>query len=414
MKFIFLMLSSIIFISCSSEYLGEKENNDSIENAQSILYGVIGNIDGNEDKDFYAYAVASETSLDFELDTPIDKPMAIGIYDYSGNRIKYLNEPYNDGFNTKDDIVTTVIRDIYIETFYGASNYYISIEPMNENTNYDKVDYLLRVKEKDYEENLEKEPNDNKDDAHIFYLDSTNDYYSIKGYYNHITNELVKKKGFKNAEIDFYKLENKSKLFLFTHITLSSIPSIDSSISIYDKRGQYVMTIDSNIVGDGESVDKLLLTPQNSYYLIVSATNKNNIIPYNLTISTSELYDNREFEPNNSIAVSQFVKFNNRYKGSIDFLGDKDYFAFNIFEKTSVKLSYYRIDSENLRIKLIDPLHQTILELSENNEEETLELEKGIYYLFFENKTIKKKGEFKTLQYEFDVSPIGEDYEFNL
>lgn len=410
MKFMFLMLLSFVFISCSNKYIGEKENNNSIKEAQSISYGVVGNIDGNEDKDFYSYGVASYTSLDVEIDMPIDKPMAISIYDYLGNRIKYVNEPYSEGFNTaKNNVVTTVIRDIYIDNYYGSSNYYILIEPMNKSINYDKVDYLLRIKEKDYEESLEKEPNDNKDNAHTFYLDSTNTYYSIKGYYNHITNELVKEVGFENTEIDFYKLENKSKQFLFTHITLSSIPSIDSSISIYDKNGEYIMTIDSNIVGDGESVDKLLVTPKNSYYFIVSATNKNNIIPYDLTISTSELYDNREFEPNNGIAVSQFVKFNNRYKASIDFLGDKDYFAFNIFEKTSVKFSYYRIDSENLRIKLLDSLHQTLLELSKNNEEETFTLEKGTYYLFFENETIKEKGSFETLQYEFDLAPTFED-----
>lgn len=395
-KSIFVIL--IIFvISCSKGIVNERGDNDTFETAEQILNTVNGDIEDASDKDYYFFEAGALGVVDIELNSKINTPLSMTIFDYNKNVIKHVADLFT---NESSSNYTQMVRDIYLNESYSEElKYYVLIEGS------DKLRYTLTAKEKEYRDEYENEPNDSFDSAQVFEFNYNIRHYSIDGYYSQIANDNVRTKGFRNKEVDIYKITNSIDSPLVVSLGLSSVPSVDTSISVYDENYNEIVIIDSNIEGDGEKLEKLILTPYSSYYILVYGSDRNNNIPYKLIVSAEDVYNDTELEPNNRVDMSQSIEYDIRYKGAIDHIFDTDYFMFFVSRETTINISYFKIDSESVNIKIVDFFNNELVTLSEVDGNEDILFGEGVYYLVFSFDKVEK-GDFKKLSYEFSLSPL--------
>ncbi len=394
---IFILLLLVFIFSCSKQTKNESGDNESFLTAEAVLNVLNGEIEDSSDKDYYFFEAGVLGMIGLKLESETNTQLSMTIFDYNQNVIKHVSDSFtNDGSGKYSHL----IRDIYLEESLSESlKYYILIEGA------DKTKYTLTIEEKEYSDEYEKEPNDSFASAQIFDFDYNIRHYNIDSYYSQIDNTNVLIKGFVNKEVDIYKITNSIKLPLIASLGLSSVPSSDVSISIYNENYNKLATIDSNIQGDGEKVEKLLLNPHSSYYILVHGSDKNNNIPYKLLVSVEDIYDDTELEPNNIPVMSQNIVYDIRYKGAIDYILDTDHFMFSVTEDTTINISYFKIDFENINIDIFDSNGDKIRTLTEVDGSEDILFSEGTYYLVFSFDRVEKGG-FKKLNYEFILSPL--------
>ncbi|WP_300366316.1 peptidase [Brachyspira sp.] len=455
--FMMIVALSIILASCSSsKYKLEKkvaDNNNTFETAQKINKdGIIGKLNGDNVDYYYFMFEGDKGIIDFYISNSTCSPVIMTLYDYNKNIIKVINEPdeidnniniidnnetnktieNNTNNNTnsiysnenknnqKEDIIYSqqIMKNIYFESSGNSdeNKYYISIAP-KDNVK-ENLDYMFILQKREYKETDEKEPNDKISSSQIIDVNSENRLYTIDGYYSQTYNSTLKTGDLKNMEIDSYKITNSSFNTYSISIELSGVPAIDASIRLYDQNGNWITVKDINNTGDGETVDKLILYPYMSYYFILSATNTVNNIPYRVSIIAKPFDKYIEHEPNNKYSEAQTIEFNQTYKGAIDYSYDRDYYSFSIPLRSSVKLSYFLIDSQAINISISNESFGKIDTMPQNDDEQIISLEQGRYYLIFERDLTKegwKKGISKARNYEFNMSisnEISSDYNY--
>lgn len=438
-----IIIIMIILSSCSSsQYKLEKKaaNNNSFETAQQINKdGIIGQLEG-DNTDYYYFVFDGETKIiDFYVSNSTYSPVIMTLYDYNNDVIKVINEPdeiqntvtnnidtneavkSNNNQNKKEMIYTTqIMKNIYFNSSNNIdeNKYYISIAPKD--TVKENIDYMFILKKRDYKETDEKEPNDKISSSQIIDVNSDSRLYTIEGYYSQTYNPALKTGDLKNIEVDSYKITNSSFNTYSISIELSGVPAIDASIRLYDQKGNWIAMKDNNNTGDGEVVDKLILYPYMSYYFILASTNAVNNIPYRVSIIAKPYDKYTEHEPNNKYSEAQTIEFNQTYKGAIDYSYDRDYYSFSIPIKSSVKLSYFLIDSQAINISISNDFFGKIATMPQTDDEMEISLSQGRYYLIFERDLTKegwKKGVSKARNYEFNMSisnEISGDYNYNL
>ena len=219
-------------------------------------------------------------------------------------------------------------------------------------------------------------------------------------------------------EIDAYKITNSSFNTYSISIELSGVPAIDASIRLYDQKGNWITMKDINNTGDGETVDKLILYPYMSYYFILATTNAVNNIPYRVSIIAKPFDKYTEHEPNNKPQEAQTIEFNQTYKGAIDYSYDRDYYNFSVPIRSSVKISYFLIDSQAINISISNDVLGKVASMPQTDDEQVISLGQGRYYLIFERDLTKekwRKGYSKARNYEFTMSVSNEisgDYNY--
>lgn len=445
---IIINIAMIIIASCSSsQYKLEKKagGNNTFETAQKINKdGIIGQLEG-DNTDYYYFTFDGKASIiDFYVSNSAYSPVIMTLYDYKNNLIKVINEPdevqyteanpitndidtnetvsSNNNQNKKEDemiYTTQIMKNIYFEASQNnvdENKYYISIAPKDAVK--ENIDYMFIIKKRDYKETDEKEPNDKISAAQIIDVNSDNRLYTIDGYYSQTYNPTLKTGDLKNLETDAYKITNSSFNTYSISIELSGVPAIDASIRLYDQKGNWITMKDINNTGDGETVDKLILYPYMSYYFILASTNAVNNIPYRVSIIAKPYDKYIEHEPNNKPQEAQTIEFNQTYKGAIDYSYDRDYYNFSIPIKSSVKLSYFLIDSQAINISISNDILGKIITMPQTDDEQEVSLSQGRYYLIFERDLTKegwKKGISKARNYEFNMSisnEISGDYNY--
>ncbi|KLI43257.1 peptidase [Brachyspira hyodysenteriae] len=445
---IIINIAMIIIASCSSsQYKLEKKagGNNTFETAQKINKdGIIGQLEG-DNTDYYYFTFDGKASIiDFYVSNSAYSPVIMTLYDYKNNLIKVINEPdevpyteanpitndidtnetvsSNNNQNKKEEemiYTTQIMKNMYFEISSNnpdENKYYISIAP-KDNVK-ENIDYMFILKKRDYKESDEKEPNDKISAAQIIDVNSDNRLYTIEGYYSQTYNPTLKTGDLKNLETDAYKITNSSFNTYSISIELSGVPAIDASIRLYDQKGNWITMKDINNTGDGETVDKLILYPYMSYYFILASTNAVNNIPYRVSIIAKPYDKYIEHEPNNKPQEAQTIEFNQTYKGAIDYSYDRDYYNFSIPIKSSVKLSYFLIDSQAINISISNDILGKIITMPQTDDEQEVSLSQGRYYLIFERDLTKegwKKGISKARNYEFNMSisnEISGDYNY--
>ena len=436
---VMILLLFILFSCNAQKYKLEKKsyNNKSFDSAQKINKdGIIGQLEGLN-TDYYYFTIDDNTkTANFYISNSTYSPVIMTLYDYNTNVIKVINEPdinyineegtledsntnASSNNNTNENIYSyQVMRDIYLP--YSQNNeenkYYISLSPKE--TVKENIDYTLIVEKRDYKESDEKEPNDKISAAQIIDVNSDNRLYTIDGYYSQTFNPTLKTGDLKNMEIDAYKITNSSFNTYSISIELSGVPAIDASIRLYDQKGNWITMKDINNTGDGETVDKLILYPYMSYYFILAATNAVINIPYRVSIIAKPFDKYTEHEPNNKPSEAQTIEFNQTYKGAIDYSYDRDYYNFSVPIKSSIKLSYFLIDSQAINISISNDTLGKIASMPQTDDEQIISLSQGRYYLIFERDLTKEKwvkGSSRARNYEFSMSisnEISGDYNY--
>ncbi|MEI0537860.1 peptidase [Brachyspira pulli] len=442
---IMIVISFLVFSCSSAKYKLEKKasGNNSFETAQKINKdGITGQLEGDKE-DYYYFTVEDSTKIiDFYVSNSTYSPVIMTLYDYQTNIIKLISEPSTEKDNIKEtntnaisddtnatvasnknnaeDIIysTQIMKGIYLKASSNPdeNKYYISIaskENVKEN-----IDYSFILQKRDYKESDEIEPNDKISAAQIIDVNSDNRLYTIEGYYGQTYNSTLKTGDLKNMEIDAYKITNSSFNTYSISIELSGVPAIDASIRLYDQKGNWITMKDINNTGDGETVDKLILYPYMSYYFILAATNAVNNIPYRVSIIAKPFDKYTEHEPNNKPQEAQTIEFNQTYKGAIDYSYDRDYYNFSVPIRSSVKISYFLIDSQAINISISNDVLGKVASMPQTDDEQVISLGQGRYYLIFERDLTKekwRKGYSKARNYEFTMSVSNEisgDYNY--
>ena len=442
---IMIVISFLVFSCSSAKYKLEKKasGNNSFETAQKINKdGITGQLEGDK-ADYYYFTVEDSTKIiDFYVSNSTYSPVIMTLYDYQTNIIKLISEPSTEKDNIKEtntnaisddtnatvasnknnaeDIIysTQIMKGIYLKASSNPdeNKYYISIaskENVKEN-----IDYSFILQKRDYKESDEIEPNDKISAAQIIDVNSDNRLYTIEGYYGQTYNPTLKTGDLKNMEIDAYKITNSSFNTYSISIELSGVPAIDASIRLYDQKGNWITMKDINNTGDGETVDKLILYPYMSYYFILAATNAVNNIPYRVSIIAKPFDKYTEHEPNNKPQEAQTIEFNQTYKGAIDYSYDRDYYNFSVPIRSSVKISYFLIDSQAINISISNDVLGKVASMPQTDDEQVISLGQGRYYLIFERDLTKekwRKGYSKARNYEFTMSVSNEisgDYNY--
>ena len=442
---IMIVISFLVFSCSSAKYKLEKKasGNNSFETAQKINKdGITGQLEGDK-SDYYYFTVEDSTKIiDFYVSNSTYSPVIMTLYDYQTNIIKLISEPSTEKDNIKEtntnaisddtnatvasnknnaeDIIysTQIMKGIYLKASSNPdeNKYYISIaskENVKEN-----IDYSFILQKRDYKESDEIEPNDKISAAQIIDVNSDNRLYTIEGYYGQTYNPTLKTGDLKNMEIDAYKITNSSFNTYSISIELSGVPAIDASIRLYDQKGNWITMKDINNTGDGETVDKLILYPYMSYYFILATTNAVNNIPYRVSIIAKPFDKYTEHEPNNKPQEAQTIEFNQTYKGAIDYSYDRDYYNFSVPIRSSVKISYFLIDSQAINISISNDVLGKVASMPQTDDEQVISLGQGRYYLIFERDLTKekwRKGYSKARNYEFTMSVSNEisgDYNY--
>lgn len=442
---IMIVISFLVFSCSSAKYKLEKKasGNNSFETAQKINKdGITGQLEVDK-SDYYYFTVEDSTKIiDFYVSNSTYSPVIMTLYDYQTNIIKLISEPSTEKDNIKEtntnaisddtnatvasnknnaeDIIysTQIMKGIYLKASSNPdeNKYYISIaskENVKEN-----IDYSFILQKRDYKESDEIEPNDKISAAQIIDVNSDNRLYTIEGYYGQTYNPTLKTGDLKNMEIDAYKITNSSFNTYSISIELSGVPAIDASIRLYDQKGNWITMKDINNTGDGETVDKLILYPYMSYYFILATTNAVNNIPYRVSIIAKPFDKYTEHEPNNKPQEAQTIEFNQTYKGAIDYSYDRDYYNFSVPIRSSVKISYFLIDSQAINISISNDVLGKVASMPQTDDEQVISLGQGRYYLIFERDLTKekwRKGYSKARNYEFTMSVSNEisgDYNY--
>ena len=442
---IMIVISFLVFSCSLAKYKLEKKasGNNSFETAQKINKdGITGQLEVDK-SDYYYFTVEDSTKIiDFYVSNSTYSPVIMTLYDYQTNIIKLISEPSTEKDNIKEtntnaisddtnatvasnknnaeDIIysTQIMKGIYLKASSNPdeNKYYISIaskENVKEN-----IDYSFILQKRDYKESDEIEPNDKISAAQIIDVNSDNRLYTIEGYYGQTYNPTLKTGDLKNMEIDAYKITNSSFNTYSISIELSGVPAIDASIRLYDQKGNWITMKDINNTGDGETVDKLILYPYMSYYFILATTNAVNNIPYRVSIIAKPFDKYTEHEPNNKPQEAQTIEFNQTYKGAIDYSYDRDYYNFSVPIRSSVKISYFLIDSQAINISISNDVLGKVASMPQTDDEQVISLGQGRYYLIFERDLTKekwRKGYSKARNYEFTMSVSNEisgDYNY--
>ena len=451
-KLAVVFIFTFLVLSCKGgqyKLENKSENNNTFETAQYINKdGIIGQLEGTNTDYYYFTADDKSQIIDFYISNSTYMPVTMTLYDSQTNVIKVISEPEitadnntnnaadivideeikpddvndindlrkNDNQNNNLECSIQIMKGIYFDSVNGENKYYISISPKDDVK--ENIDYILILQKRDYKESDEKEPNDKISSSQIIDVNSENRLYTIDGYYSQTYNPLLKTGDLKNMEIDSYKITNSSFNTYSISIELSGVPAIDASIRLYDQKGNWITMKDINNTGDGETVDKLILYPYMSYYFILTASNTVANIPYRVSIIAKPYDKYTEHEPNNKPSEAQTIEFNQTYKGAIDYSYDKDYYNFNIPIKSSVKLSYFLIDSQAVNISISNDILGKIAAMPQTDDEQIISLDQGRYYLIFERDLTKEKwqkGISKARNYEFSMSisnEISGDYNY--
>lgn len=420
-KKLITLLTLILFVSCNScnkiKYKLENKNgeNYSFEKAQYISKGGINGETEPSKKDYYYFVIEKTQIIDFYISNSARTKITMTLFDNEKNIIKVISEQNDNEINENNNFIQ-IMKGIYFEhndmTASTLPKYYITIESER------KTEYSLILQKREYKETDEKEPNDKIGNAQIIEVSSENRLYTIEGYYSQIYNPALTSGDLKNMEIDAYKITNNSFNTYSISIELSGVPSIDANIRLYGSKGNWITIKDINNVGDGETIDKLILPPYSSYYFVLTASNSVLNIPYRLNIIAKPYDKYTENEPNNKIEEAQTIEFGKTYKGAIDYPFDRDYFNFNIPIKSSVKFQYFLIDSQAVNISFSNDILGKIITMPQTDDEHIFSLAQGKYYLIFERDLTKEawqKGISKARNYEFNLNVSNEismDYNY--
>ncbi len=319
---VFIPLVLIItFISCGTGFQKEKENNNSISDANLITESrpVKGFMQTADDTDFYKLQVDIESVCEISLSAIKGVNLAVKIW--KGETTPLVVKLIDDTRKSSSE----KMANLYMVP--GVYFFQITHGIRDQKKKNNETPYILKIKTRSLADE-EKDPNDVSNDATQMQVDT-----EIKGFFSPAYNHNNYSKSGKLVENDWYVLnvklsDGKSKLLT---IKLTEVNGINSIISLYDSSNNLIKEVDVNPAGAGELIKSIGVLKDAVYYIKISnkGYNSNHISPYYLS-SQLEPYDpTMEMEPNNSFEKCNDMR-DTLIKGQINEPGDSDIFLSNI------------------------------------------------------------------------------------
>jgi hypothetical protein len=243
--------------------------------------------------------------------------------------------------------------------------------------------YTLRVDLSAAEADGEREPNDKPVQATAISVDKL-----ARGYFDPVANPLVSPDTL--YEVDWYSfdiLNDKDRQIV--HISLTAVPNVDSTLSLYDELGYLIRRANSSGIGEMERLMSVGLAP-GSYFIKIGTNDmpqKNMKVGYLLRIELGE-EQNSEYEPNDRYIFANDVEFSRDIYGYFNPLGDVDWFQMSVYEPQPQVLSIRISPTEYIDpvIELYGSSEDLIRTANDRGVDEgeiikNIGVEEGIYYI---------------------------------
>jgi hypothetical protein len=286
--------------------------------------------------------------------------------------------------------------------------------PLNANSN---DEYTLVVNLREMEDNEEREPNDKPVLATNF-----GQYSLISGFFDPARNMLAKDE--EKTEVDWFSfsIPNTAQSEII-HLTISAVPDVDSTISLYDELGYLIRMANSNGTGEMERLMSVGLGKGNYYIKVKSSglPQKNTKVGY---ILKKEKYSGAsgEIEPNDRYTFANTVSFSKDINGFFNPAGDIDWFRMNIYEPEPQVVSIRISPTENIDpvLEFYTSREDLLLTVNDRGTDEgeilkNIGVSTGIYYIKIHNQETERfdQGTRYTLLVEKRNWEDDEEFEIN-
>ena len=350
---------------------------DTIADASSLTFGqnYSGSVSTSSDADFYRITLESSGHIDI---TSVSRIPGVyyRFYDSTGERM----------WSTYYSANSSGQRSVTKEFDLTRGTYYLGIEL---DGNKKSGTYSLQVSFTDAKESFAETGTNNS----IAEADSVSIGTTYRGQIAH------------NDEKDFYGFSIGSS----GRLSLSSTAAIDGVYyRIYDSTGERLWTEYHSKDSSGQiSLSETWDLTKGTYYLGVERSGSNDVGTYSFSLgftSAGESFTETGNGTDNTVSVANSISLGASYKGAYN--DEKDFYKFTIADAgkytvastASIESLYYRVyDSTGKRMwnqyKSADS--SGIITLNE-----TLELERGTYYLGVERNSKSRTG-----NYSFTISP---------
>ena len=354
---------------------------DTIADASSLTFGqnYSGSVSTSSDADFYRITLESSGHIDI---TSVSRIPGVyyRFYDSTGERM----------WSTYYSANSSGQRSVTKEFDLTRGTYYLGIEL---DGNKKSGTYSLQVSFTDAKESFAETGTGNNNS--IAEADSVSIGTTYRGQIAH------------NDEKDFYGFSIGSS----GRLSLSSTAAIDGVYyRIYDSTGERLWTEYHSKDSSGQiSLSETWDLTKGTYYLGVERSGSNDVGTYSFSLgftSAGESFTETGNGTDNTVSVANTISLGASYKGQIAYNDEKDFYKFTIADAgkytvastASIESLYYRVyDSTGKRMwnqyKSADS--SGIITLNE-----TLELERGTYYLGVERNSRSRTG-----NYSFTISP---------
>jgi hypothetical protein len=384
----FLSTLLLLFTSCGLRYEREQDENDSFFTSQPVSSGkpIRASIFPEGDVDFYKISPKQSIQGDMIADISLEETETLDLVlkIYRGNKlVKTVND--SEGVGRGERIVNVLFA--YDEIMDG--NAIFSVEETGAGKPEEPVAkkrYELSVQLRQKEETDEGEPNDRAVDAIDFGASGT-----IRGYFN----PSVYRDG-KGAqpEEDWFAFSISGTDERIIHVGHTSVPDVDSTISIFDEFGYLIRKADSHGKGEPEKIKNVGLVAGRYFIQLRSSVpfQQNYRVSYLLKLE-HEADEGRESESNDKYPYADLIKFSSDTRGCFNPRADIDWFRFIVYDPERQVVSVRVSPTADIDpvIELYSASMEQLLHVDDRGYDEgeiikNMGVEEGVYYVKLFNK----------------------------
>ncbi len=320
-KIFFTVIIVFLVFSCNKKNNSETEPNDKMSQANPIEIGktYTGKLETESDIDNYYYKTGSNEVLSISLSGLKGVNHAVKIWKIVNSNpvaIKLIDD--NRKSSPENFANLSVDPGEYIfSIIHGMKDQ----KKGNSESFYEFTVNSMVI------QNDEHEPNDSADNACRISPGEKRG-----GFFSPGLNFLNSRdKDFKEEDWYFFDIEGDVKVPLIVSAEISSVPSVDSVLLLYDEKFNEIYRADLNITGSGEKIPDMTLKSTGRYYLVVYSKNylSNTMNPYEITMNLKSPETGREMEPNDSPEKANIIE-NDFISGTVLSQNDKDFFRLNL------------------------------------------------------------------------------------
>jgi len=385
---LFLSTILILITSCGLRYEREQEENNSFFTSQTVTSGkpIRASIFPEGDVDFYRISSRQNIQGDMIADISLEEtePLDLVLKIYRGSKlVKIVND--SDSVDRGERIVNALFP--YDEIMDGSAVF--SVEETGRNRPEQQgagKKYELRVQLRQKEQTDEGEPNDRAVDAIDFGASGT-----IRGYFNpsvHHDSEGAQ------PEEDWFAFTISGPDERIIHIGHTSVPDVDSILSIFDELGYLIRKSDSHGKGEPEKIKNVGLV--GGKYLIQLRSSvpfqQNYRVSYLLKLE-HEADKGIESESNDKYPYADLIQFSSDTRGCFNPRADIDWFRFIIYDPGPQVVSVRMSPTADIDpvIELYSASMEQLVRVDDRGYDEgeiikNMGVEEGVFYLKCYNK----------------------------